>query len=218
MNRAPAFSPVLQLAPLAAALIIAVAIYAALIGAWRKTARWLRGWWESYHPVHKKSRHWHEDTERDASEEFHEQNERIASPEFAAAFGAPWEPAAEPVHVSQSMTLSGPLPTLPEPDEHDISDEAFEAAKADVMARFGVIPPSLQRVVDQGGRFGPAVDPEPEPLDDDAIDALYAEPESELCRCGRPAGHLEDACLTGEPGDIDREFSTGTFEAVKVDG
>ena len=52
MNRAPAFSPVLQLAPLAAALVIAVAIYAALIGAWRKTARWLRGWWRSRHPVH----------------------------------------------------------------------------------------------------------------------------------------------------------------------
>jgi len=37
-----------------------------------------------------------------------------------------------------------------------ISDEEFEAARADVIRRYGKIPPSLQRVVDRGGRFGMA--------------------------------------------------------------
>ena len=36
----------------------------------------------------------------------------------------------------------------------EISDEEFEAAKAEAIARWGVIPPSLQRIIDQGGRFG----------------------------------------------------------------
>jgi hypothetical protein len=39
-------------------------------------------------------------------------------------------------------------------DEHDISDEEFEAAKADAIDRFGKIPPFLQHVIDSGGRFG----------------------------------------------------------------
>ena len=36
----------------------------------------------------------------------------------------------------------------------DISDEEFELAKADALRRWGVMPPSLQRVIDRGGRFG----------------------------------------------------------------
>jgi hypothetical protein len=35
----------------------------------------------------------------------------------------------------------------------EISDEEFRAARADALARWGAIPPSLQRVVDRGGRF-----------------------------------------------------------------
>jgi hypothetical protein len=35
----------------------------------------------------------------------------------------------------------------------DISEEEFEAAKADALRRWGIIPPSLQRVIDRGGRF-----------------------------------------------------------------
>ena len=39
-------------------------------------------------------------------------------------------------------------------DPYDISDEEFEAAKTEAITRWGVIPPSLQRIIDQGGRFG----------------------------------------------------------------
>lgn len=39
-------------------------------------------------------------------------------------------------------------------DPEDISEEEFGAAKADALRRWGVIPPSLQRVIDHGGRFG----------------------------------------------------------------
>lgn len=39
-------------------------------------------------------------------------------------------------------------------DPYQISDEEFEAAKAGVTARYGSIPPSLQKVIDMGGRFG----------------------------------------------------------------
>jgi len=42
------------------------------------------------------------------------------------------------------------------PEGEDISEEEFEAAKADVLRRWGAIPPSLQRVIDHGGRFGRA--------------------------------------------------------------
>jgi hypothetical protein len=42
-------------------------------------------------------------------------------------------------------------------DPDAISEEEFEAAKADVLRRWGVIPPSLQLVIDHGGRFGRAV-------------------------------------------------------------
>jgi hypothetical protein len=38
----------------------------------------------------------------------------------------------------------------------EISEEEFEAAKADAFRRWGAIPPSLQRVIDLGGRFGRA--------------------------------------------------------------
>jgi hypothetical protein len=38
----------------------------------------------------------------------------------------------------------------------DISEDEFEAAKADALRRWGAIPPSLQRVIDLGGRFGRA--------------------------------------------------------------
>lgn len=34
-----------------------------------------------------------------------------------------------------------------------ISDEEFEEAKAVLIERHGAIPPSLQRVIDNGGRF-----------------------------------------------------------------
>ena len=177
MNRAPTFSPVLQLAPLAAALVIAVAIYAALIGAWRKTARWLRGWWRSRHPVHAAPRQWHD-----------EKFERVpADPRFHAAFGTPpWQDPEKPAHLSQTM--------VPLHGVKQVSPGVYEA-------EFTPEKPGLCTAM------LPELDPDPEP-----------EPEPAPCRCGRPAGHLEDACLTGEPGDIDREFSTGTFEAVKVDG
>ena len=39
-------------------------------------------------------------------------------------------------------------------DPAEISEEEFEAAKADVLRRWGAIPPGLQRVIDRGGRFG----------------------------------------------------------------
>ena len=39
-------------------------------------------------------------------------------------------------------------------DPDGISEEEFEAAKADALRRWGAIPPSLQRVIDRGGRFG----------------------------------------------------------------
>ena len=46
----------------------------------------------------------------------------------------------------------GPPIVLP-PDEHDITDEEFEAAKRGLIERHGTIPPSLQSVIDHGGRF-----------------------------------------------------------------
>ena len=38
-------------------------------------------------------------------------------------------------------------------DEHGITEEKFEAAKAHLLERYGSIPPSLQSVIDRGGRF-----------------------------------------------------------------
>jgi hypothetical protein len=38
-------------------------------------------------------------------------------------------------------------------DEHGITEEEFEAAKAHLLERYGLIPPSLQSVIDRGGRF-----------------------------------------------------------------
>lgn len=37
--------------------------------------------------------------------------------------------------------------------DFEISDEEFAAAKAHCLKQFGEIPPSLQRVIDMGGRF-----------------------------------------------------------------
>jgi hypothetical protein len=39
-------------------------------------------------------------------------------------------------------------------DDWEISDEEFAAAKAEALERFGVMPLSLQRILDMGGRFG----------------------------------------------------------------
>ena len=216
MNRAPAFSPVLQLAPLAAALAVAYAIYAGLIGAWRKTARWLRGWWRSRHPVHKAPRQWHD-----------EKFERVpADPRFHAAFGTPpWQDTEKPAHLSQSMTLSGPLPVLAEPRTQEVASapDLQDLPRSDdglvAVGVHDVLAPSEGSEV-RPGRL--AEDPADQPAGPHAAPVLPpsvgSPPAPKPCRCGRPAGHLEDACLTGEPGDIDREFSTGTFEAVKVDG
>jgi hypothetical protein len=49
----------------------------------------------------------------------------------------------------------------PAPDPYEISDEEFEAAKADLIERFGAVPPTLQRVIDRGGRFGMTADLSP---------------------------------------------------------
>jgi hypothetical protein len=35
----------------------------------------------------------------------------------------------------------------------DITEEEFEAARREMLDRFGEIPPSLQKVIDRGGRF-----------------------------------------------------------------
>ncbi len=40
----------------------------------------------------------------------------------------------------------------------DISDAEFDAARAHLLAAYGRIPPSLQRVIDAGGRFRRAGD------------------------------------------------------------
>jgi hypothetical protein len=46
-------------------------------------------------------------------------------------------------------------------EDGDISEEEFEAAKADALSRWGAIPPALQRVIDHGGRFGRAAPRQP---------------------------------------------------------
>jgi hypothetical protein len=47
------------------------------------------------------------------------------------------------------------LARLPEAGPaQEIGDEEFAAAQADLIRRFGAVPPALQRVVDRGGRFG----------------------------------------------------------------
>jgi hypothetical protein len=68
-------------------------------------------------------------------------------------------PAAVPHQVTCPLDVPGVadliLAHLPEAGAvQEISDAEFEAAKADVIARFGAVPLSLQRVADRGGRFG----------------------------------------------------------------
>ncbi len=75
--------------------------------------------------------------------------------------GHPATPAPCPrcTGMGDAHYLTCPALRLPVPDEFDISEEQFEAAKAHLIARHGAIPQSLQRVVDLGGRFA-RVDPE----------------------------------------------------------
>jgi hypothetical protein len=68
-------------------------------------------------------------------------------------------PAAVPHKVTCPLDVPGVadliLAHLPEAGAvPEISEAEFEAAKADVIARFGAVPLSLQRVADRGGRFG----------------------------------------------------------------
>lgn len=60
--------------------------------------------------------------------------------------------------MSRHLSVVRDVPGEPErAPKHDdgwlISDEDFEFAKAEAVARFGALPPTLQRVVDRGGRF-----------------------------------------------------------------
>ena len=45
-------------------------------------------------------------------------------------------------------------PRRSDPGEFDISDAEFEAARQHAITTYGTVPPSLQNVVDHGGRFG----------------------------------------------------------------
>lgn len=49
------------------------------------------------------------------------------------------------------------------PDKWDISEEEHQAAVADLIERYGEVPPSLQHVIDQGGRISRRVGDEPSP-------------------------------------------------------
>jgi len=92
----------------------------------------------------------------------------------------------------------------PEPDEHDISDEEFEAARADLIARFGAIPPSLQRVIDMGGRFGRAAAGE-EPGDAPAAEPGSENEEPEPAVAEAPAPVAEDEPALVPEDDVEPE-------------
>lgn len=55
--------------------------------------------------------------------------------------------------MSRHLSLVPAIPGEPEPGDWEITDEEFEFAKAEAIARFGKLPPTLQRAVDRGGRF-----------------------------------------------------------------
>jgi hypothetical protein len=90
-----------------------------------------------------------------------------------AVIEAPFPPRAarlrRPRPVDAAVVADAILARLPEaeppaPDPYDISDEEFAAAKADLIERFGAVPPTLQRVIDRGGRFGMTVDLVPDDM------------------------------------------------------
>jgi hypothetical protein len=58
--------------------------------------------------------------------------------------------------VDRAGREAGGMDMISADDPDEISEEEFEAAKADVLRRWGAIPPSLQRVIDRGGRFSRA--------------------------------------------------------------
>jgi hypothetical protein len=76
-------------------------------------------------------------------------------------------PASLPAHLRPGVVLpSTPklalAPALePLPDEHDITEEQHQAARAHLIERHGAIPPSLQSVEDHGGRYAGPLPHEP---------------------------------------------------------
>lgn len=154
-----------------------------------------------------------------------------------------WTPSTAELDELKERFLAaqgGPVEVLP-PDEHAITDEQFEQAKQDVIERYGTIPPSLQRVIDHGGRFArvhPDVKFNARPLLSDEDDEVYylcagcrnrahcdGADEDCVCTCTWPADWDEEdeneepdpfvSALLSLPVDqLDEAFSTGQFPAV----
>lgn len=72
----------------------------------------------------------------------------------------------------------------------EISEAEFEAAKADVIARFGAVPLSLQRVIDRGGRFGLPVITQ---LADSAVTLSLGDLAAKDAEIAREAGRADRA-------------------------
>jgi len=114
---------------------------------------------------------------------------------------------------------SWPAEAAPEPDEHDISDEESEAARADLIARFGAIPPSLQRVIDMGGRFGRAAAgeesgdaPAGEPGSEDE------EPEPAVAEVSAPVAEDESEPVTEDDVEPERARPVETISLPEPEG
>jgi hypothetical protein len=54
------------------------------------------------------------------------------------------------------MSDCGRLDWPPPGYQLEITEQEFELARAEAIERFGTLPPSLQRVIDVGGRFARA--------------------------------------------------------------
>jgi hypothetical protein len=122
----------------------------------------------------------------------------------------PWdlaeEPASLPAHLRPGVVLPATpklAPALePLPDEHDITEEQHQAARAHLIERHGAIPPSLQSVEDHGGRYaGPLRELLPAELTGEEAAALRERHAESLKRQG-PI-HLPpdpDLTITAGPG------------------
>src|SRR5258708_3682251 len=87
----------------------------------------------------------------------------------------------------------------PPTDEYDITEEVQEAAKPELVERSAAIPPSLQSVIDHGGRF---TSPRREPAPPDVAEITDARPSGFARHEGDVPPELLDAFRRALAGDV----------------
>ncbi len=105
----------------------------------------------------------------------------------------------EPPPFAEVIAAADTMLGKPPPDEYDITEEELEAAKTELVERYGAIPPSLQSVIDHGGRF---TSPRREPAPPDVAEITDARPSGFARHEGDVRPELLDAFRRALAGDV----------------